>query len=172
MSASINKFNLKLKRVMIVKNVCATMLIAITCMAGACAQQESKKLPPVSQQQTDNAEAELNSALQTLSEAHQILLIRVANLHRTSEATKAKVATQKQSFDDAFNALSAALTQQMNARKALEAHPANGDAAVLDKLKADLKSATEQIAAKQELYDEQARQFSKLIELVITERRQ
>lgn len=118
--------------------------------------------------------------IQTLTENHNILLIRVAgNNSKLSEATKSRLATLTQSFNAGFDALKTALTKRtslIDQLKKLDQDFVAGTKKLEDaqqalaQISAELKPATEAVDKVQEDYNELSRQFAQMIETVKSER--
>ena len=114
--------------------------------------------------------------IQTLSDGHQILLIRVAgDLSKVSPATKTKVETLKAAFNTAFEEFKTAIEQRyalLTKLKNLVAGQAAGakKTSEQEETAKALEAATAAAEKAQEKYQELSRQFAVLIETVKRER--
>lgn len=130
----------------------------------ACSQAEHKTTKPATPAPNAKTEApiptteDIAAQLQTLQENHNILLIRVkGDLSKASQATKNNISTRTSAFNKALEELKTALQEKITLLSKLEA-------------KDELKALDARIAQLQDTYDEEARQFSTLIETLKKER--
>ena len=125
---------------------------------------------------TPQLESEPKADLQTLTENHNILVIRVAgNTSKLSAETKAKITPQTTTFNTAFEKLKTDLKKEDEAREALKTYKENqskdADAKVqIEKLTAALVAADAASTKSMEAYEEAARTFAQLIQEVRKER--
>lgn len=126
--------------------------------------------------QAPAVEEEPMADIQTLTENHKILLIRVVgNQSKLSAETKSKITSSTTAFNAAFEQLKTDLNKADDLRvklKALRAtHP---DAAAarqeLEQLSSELTAANATAASSNERYEALAREFAQLIEEVRKER--
>lgn len=154
-------------------------LLLFLSSAIACSQAAPK---PASKPAVATAVPELDQVaeIQTLTENHKILLIRVAgDLSKVSEATKTKITAQTNAFNAALEQLKSALMQRnelsaklkiLLSKAAAETQKSPETQQAIDSTSAALKDANEMVNQLQDKYDEQQRQFATLIETVKSER--
>ena len=114
--------------------------------------------------------------IQTLTENHKILTIRVAgDLNKVSADTKSKIETLSKSFNASLEQYKTAIDQHsdlLQKMKTLEATDGIGGkkTPAMEEAAAKLQTATQAAEQAQSEYNEVARQFSQLIETVKSER--